>query len=353
MESQFRQKYIWVKNRLVALLGGVPLDNCDQLHDFLSGYSDGELSDKERLVVEAHLEKCEACRTELAALKLTTSFIAARPSVVLSGEKSLQLHIALQEEMRGRSHFPVFGRPAWAFSGAAFAAVFAFGFLYLSHNNFQPGKSNHPVIAFLPHSDRDMGEPLAPSTPIYPITDDGSSRPGASAVLNGSASTGSSIEASSSTSRQDESDVYSPHGSGELASGIKTAPVSRTISLSRRSVLNSESSVSDNMARTAMISPSSGVMTPPTISDNRALSASGGSSSTPTGVTTVSHTAVEAVAQADTSAGTDTAHSEPLSLGRRLRNAGVGAEIHTSIYVEQRHENIGNGTANIVDQGFH
>jgi len=43
--------------------------SCDEFNRLASGYVDGELSEAQRLRFEAHLETCDACRRDLAALE--------------------------------------------------------------------------------------------------------------------------------------------------------------------------------------------------------------------------------------------------------------------------------------------
>jgi anti-sigma factor RsiW len=44
-------------------------DSCSSVSKFLEKYFDGEVTDKERLLVEGHLEDCQACRNALKSME--------------------------------------------------------------------------------------------------------------------------------------------------------------------------------------------------------------------------------------------------------------------------------------------
>ncbi len=54
-----------------------------RLRDLLSAYVDGEVAESDRRRVEAHLESCDACRTELEELRATVSLLRRMPELAV------------------------------------------------------------------------------------------------------------------------------------------------------------------------------------------------------------------------------------------------------------------------------
>jgi anti-sigma factor RsiW len=65
---------------------------CRELIEFLAAYLDGELSQGEQSIFEAHLELCEACRDYLATYQKTIELAKAS-----SREESQSLSSPLEE----------------------------------------------------------------------------------------------------------------------------------------------------------------------------------------------------------------------------------------------------------------
>ncbi|MDA1347789.1 MAG: zf-HC2 domain-containing protein, partial [Chloroflexi bacterium] len=55
-----------------------------RLQGLLSAYIDGQVNDSERARVEAHLDGCEACRSELTTLRATVDLLTSLPQIVPS-----------------------------------------------------------------------------------------------------------------------------------------------------------------------------------------------------------------------------------------------------------------------------
>lgn len=62
-----------------------------RLQDLLSVYIDGQVNGSERAKVEAHLDGCEACRSELTTLRATVDLLASLPQIVPSRSFALTL----------------------------------------------------------------------------------------------------------------------------------------------------------------------------------------------------------------------------------------------------------------------
>jgi anti-sigma factor RsiW len=50
-------------------------NSCSSVSNFLEKYFDGEVTDKERILVEAHLQDCPSCRHELKSMEDLKAFI--------------------------------------------------------------------------------------------------------------------------------------------------------------------------------------------------------------------------------------------------------------------------------------
>jgi len=62
-----------------------------RLQGLLSVYIDGQVNDSERARVEAHLDGCEACRSELTTLRATVDLLTSLPQIVPSRSFALTL----------------------------------------------------------------------------------------------------------------------------------------------------------------------------------------------------------------------------------------------------------------------
>ena len=60
----------------------------------LSAYHDGEVSEAERVSLEAHLEECPACAAELNRLRRLSDLLSAAPRPEMSAEALARLHRA-------------------------------------------------------------------------------------------------------------------------------------------------------------------------------------------------------------------------------------------------------------------
>jgi hypothetical protein len=86
--------------------------------DLLSAYLDGELSDREKTMVDAHLATCADCALARDALRLTVGDLRALEDPVPSEQDSWALGAALARARR-RGEQPRYARFAMAASGAA------------------------------------------------------------------------------------------------------------------------------------------------------------------------------------------------------------------------------------------
>lgn len=78
--------------------------NCQEVHQLIIAYIDGEVASSERTLIQAHLARCEPCRRELAALSAIQSRIswslkdkAAQASPSPQAWSRLQVRLAEQE----------------------------------------------------------------------------------------------------------------------------------------------------------------------------------------------------------------------------------------------------------------
>jgi anti-sigma factor RsiW len=56
--------------------------NCENIRELLNAYIDGILSDKDRAVVESHLQTCNDCRNELDELKAAIKLVRGMDRIV-------------------------------------------------------------------------------------------------------------------------------------------------------------------------------------------------------------------------------------------------------------------------------
>lgn len=100
----------------LALAGGPP--RCQELGDLLSAYHDGELKERDRRAVRAHMASCAECRETRDDLKKMGALLAGLPPIV----PSLAWKSRVLEEL-GRSAAPGGGPAAPGGSGGASAGA--------------------------------------------------------------------------------------------------------------------------------------------------------------------------------------------------------------------------------------
>ncbi len=71
-------------------------DNCKDMRELLSAYHDAELESSERAQVEEHLNSCDDCREELAAVQSVVSSLKSLPTVSLSKDYSADIESLLK-----------------------------------------------------------------------------------------------------------------------------------------------------------------------------------------------------------------------------------------------------------------
>ena len=69
------------------------MHDCDTMR--LGAYFDGELSERDAAIVEAHLLRCRACASELRAIRRVTSILRSNRAQTLMAEESNRLHQAI------------------------------------------------------------------------------------------------------------------------------------------------------------------------------------------------------------------------------------------------------------------
>ncbi|MFN2640909.1 MAG: anti-sigma factor [Actinomycetota bacterium] len=109
--------------------------NAHEELELLSAFLDGELTDAERLRVDAHLPGCAECRATLDALRATLGDLGSLPRIEMdeTSASRFDTHLAVR-----RSRRPSTSR-VW-FSGAAAAAIIGLiaSFAILRHPAFAP-----------------------------------------------------------------------------------------------------------------------------------------------------------------------------------------------------------------------
>ncbi|UCH35064.1 MAG: zf-HC2 domain-containing protein [Armatimonadota bacterium] len=118
--------------------------SCRDVRELLSSYLDGRLSPSEAAEVEAHIEVCDACREELAGLRMTSQLLGSLPADRLSVDLAPAL-VARAASSRWRERWEAmrdFVAPRQVFVvrqlGRA-AAVFAFFVLASAASGRGPG----------------------------------------------------------------------------------------------------------------------------------------------------------------------------------------------------------------------
>ena len=111
-------------------------NSCSSVSKFLEKYFDGEVTDKERILVEAHLQGCSSCRHELKSMEDLKAFIRTPveeavekedfPWVWQKIEKEIRLQKKLTPWQSIRSWLdvsPLFKRKVWIPAVATFVAL--------------------------------------------------------------------------------------------------------------------------------------------------------------------------------------------------------------------------------------
>ena len=111
-------------------------NSCSSVSRFLEKYFDGEVTNKERILVEAHLQDCSSCRHELKSMEDLKAFIRAPveeaaekedfPWVWQKIEKEIRLQKKLTPWQSIRSWLdlsPLFRRRVWIPAAATFVAL--------------------------------------------------------------------------------------------------------------------------------------------------------------------------------------------------------------------------------------
>lgn len=116
--------------------------NCTKVEKWLSDRIDGALSERKTRAIEAHLEKCAACRSYAASLEKIHEEILhlergeASPAFWEGFAQRLKANLGSAREMKNRRPF-VRGWN-WVWSGAALLAVVLVGLYLLLFQNPQP-----------------------------------------------------------------------------------------------------------------------------------------------------------------------------------------------------------------------
>lgn len=141
--------------------------------DLLSAYLDGQITSTERTQIEAHLQGCAECRSELASLRNTVAMLKAMPRVAVPRA------FTLSEAKAGIRQAPA--RPAW-FGGAlrglgavtALALVALVATTALRNPSWTPGQAiarnpTAPAAAARSAAPVDTAEPQAAAAAPAPV----------------------------------------------------------------------------------------------------------------------------------------------------------------------------------------
>jgi anti-sigma factor RsiW len=115
----------------------------------ISAFTDSELSEHQMEEIRSHLEKCEACRKQLAMLQQTDQLIRTMPEIEPSRnfEKNFWKKIAeLEEKKNHRPIFALFQFRYKPFAVASLTAMIIAGFVLWSNTPNSP-ELNEVVIA--------------------------------------------------------------------------------------------------------------------------------------------------------------------------------------------------------------
>jgi anti-sigma factor RsiW len=61
------------------LKGGKKMSNCSKISELLSAYLDGEISAKDKEIVETHLTECASCKQKLEIMQKTQNILKNTP----------------------------------------------------------------------------------------------------------------------------------------------------------------------------------------------------------------------------------------------------------------------------------
>jgi hypothetical protein len=108
---------------------------CRRIHELLSAYIDGELSPREDLQVQEHLDHCVACRAELASLMQTKRLLGAlarqRPCtelerlLLIEARRAELQPVTVWDRLRRLADTPIRPRAALATTALSLAALWA------------------------------------------------------------------------------------------------------------------------------------------------------------------------------------------------------------------------------------
>jgi anti-sigma factor RsiW len=150
--------------------------NCRDIRKSLIGFLESELSDGERIVVEAHLQQCEDCRKEKALLENTWAAVGGIQAPAVSRDFSANLMAKIHEQEEKKPawwdialpeiHIP-FGFPRLipALVSLSFVAAVCLSALY-----FLPKKSQSVKEASIFQQAKIPATETAVARPVTPVT---------------------------------------------------------------------------------------------------------------------------------------------------------------------------------------
>ncbi len=119
---------------------------CDFPHELLSGYLDGELDGKNKVLVEDHLKSCPSCQQVLESLKKQDSLVRSREIEEPSREFEFSLNRRVMDQIMEKPRFSF-----WRYMPVLVpAAVAALVLVVVFNSNQEPGYVRTDDQIFLP-----------------------------------------------------------------------------------------------------------------------------------------------------------------------------------------------------------
>ncbi len=115
--------------------------NCNDINQLvLTDYIDGELAPAKIKMIDAHIDDCAACRSQVEAVRQQSDLLAQAQNIGVPHELVWnRIKIGIREQ-RVVSPAPVFGFPAWrpVFAVSIFLMLITAGIVYRNGLSHQP-----------------------------------------------------------------------------------------------------------------------------------------------------------------------------------------------------------------------
>ena len=135
------------------------MNNCDKISELINAYADGEATEKEKELVEAHIKECVSCKQKLDFILKTKDILKATPKMPVPETllKDFEEYRKKEEES-AKKVIPFYKNYRMY---ASVAAIFIFAFVLktfrgfsasslLSHGNTSPGSRKYSKISQIP-----------------------------------------------------------------------------------------------------------------------------------------------------------------------------------------------------------